>query len=83
MVTEKSWWRRNWKWVVPVGCFAGLVVLITFIGLLFMLIFGAIKSSDVYQQAVNTAVANEHLVQRLGGPVETGWFLNGSIRTTG
>ena len=45
---KRSWWNRNWKWVVPAGCLTPILVCGGFITLVFVFVFGAIKSSDVY-----------------------------------
>lgn len=80
--TQKNWWQRNWKWVVPV---AGgiLLVGITCAVLLFMILFGALKSSDVYQMALKEAQSNPDVVRVLGEPVKPGWWLSGLINVSG
>src|SRR5204863_6238 len=61
MPSERGWWSRNWKWVVPVGCLAPLVVCCGGIGMLVTFVFGAIKSSEPYREAVARGQASPSL----------------------
>jgi hypothetical protein len=79
----RGWWSRHWKWVVPL---LGALMLALFTGviLLFMsALFGMLKSSDAYQQAVREAKANPAVVQALGEPIEEGWLTMGNINVNG
>ncbi len=80
---RKSWWGRNWKWVVPVGCLGAILLLALFIGAIVALVFGVIRSSDVYQDAVETARASAAVQAALGSPVEAGYLVTGSINVSG
>ena len=82
----RSWWSRNWKWVVPVGCLVLLLPLLAFAGFLgaiLAVVFGSIKSTDVYKEALDSARSHPAVVEALGQPVEDGWFMSGSINTSG
>ena len=46
-------------------------------------VYGAIKSSDVYAEAVGSAKASEQVKVVLGEPVEPGWWVAGSLRVNG
>ena len=80
---QKSWFARNWKWFVPVlglgtilacaGCFAVITTTV----------FGAIKSSDAYQQAISIAEGNSAVVEALGTPIQPGFMVSGSIDVSG
>jgi hypothetical protein len=76
---RKSWLRRNWLWLLG-GLFLGGLLLV--FGVI-MLIFGAIRSSDVAKAAVARAQANPDVVQRLGSPLEEGFFVSGSVNVGG
>jgi Cytochrome oxidase complex assembly protein 1 len=88
---KKSWWSRNWIWVVPVGCLASFVACMALVVLLVLgvsgialgTVFGAIKSSDVYQQAIQELEANPAAVQALGLPVKPGLLVTGSVQVNG
>jgi hypothetical protein len=66
------------KWLA-IGCTA-LVVLcgIGILGLVFF-VFGAIKHSDVYRQALSRASSDPRVVEALGTPIEPGWWVSGSV----
>ena len=78
--TQRGWFGRNWIWALPVGCFsmAALSVFCCF-GLVFS-IFGFIKSSDIYKDAIARAQAEPKVTQALGAPVKEGLFVTGSLK---
>lgn len=85
LTTEKNWWQRNWKWVVPV---VGGIILLGVIctALPFITLFGIFenfKSSALYQTALKEVNSNPDVVQALGEPIEAGWWVNGSINISG
>ena len=78
-----NWFGRNWKWAVPVGCASILLVGCLFVALMLTVIFGVIRSSDAYTGAVAAAQASPAVTEALGTPVETGFFVMGSINVSG
>ena len=80
---QKSWWGRNWKWFVPTGCLGLALLLAGFVALLVVVIFGAMKSSDVYKDAVAKAGANPAVIDALGSPIKEGMFLSGNTNVNG
>jgi len=76
---RKSWLRRNWLWLLG-GLFVGGLL---FVFGLFMLILSAIRGSDVAKEAMAQAQSNTAVVQRLGSPVEEGFFVSGSVNVGG
>jgi hypothetical protein len=81
--SERTWWGRNWKWAVPVGCLTPLLGCGGTIGLIFVVVFGAIKSSDVYTEALAKAKADQRVVAVLGEPIEAGYMVSGNIEVNG
>jgi hypothetical protein len=79
---KKGWLGRNWKWLLPVGCLGVLCMIAAFVAAVVLFVFGAIKSSDVYQEALNKAKSNAAVVRELGEPVEPGWLVSGSIKVS-
>jgi hypothetical protein len=79
----RNWWSRNWKWFVPVGCLSSLLLLAGFFAAILMLVFGLIKSSDAYQQAVLKARSSPAAIQALGSPIKEGYFTTGSVNVSG
>jgi hypothetical protein len=80
LLREKGWWERNWKWAVPVSAVA-LVVL--FVAALLAVVFGAFRSSYVYQEVLTRARASPAVVEQLGTPIEPSKFVSGSINISG
>jgi hypothetical protein len=81
--TPKGWWGRNWKWFVPVGCLGSLVLFAAFIAGILFLVFGIMKSSDVYEEALALAEADPAVVEALGDPIDDGLFVSGNINLSG
>lgn len=82
----QSWWSRNWKWAAPVGCLVLLLPLLAltgFVGTILAIVFGAIKSTDVYEEALARARSHPAVVEALGQPVEDGLLVGGNIRVSG
>src|SRR5262249_1081022 len=77
---KQGWFSRNWKWFVPVGCLSMVAIFAAFVGAIIFFIFGTIKSSDVYQQAVTKAKSNGAVIRELGEPIKPGWLVSGSIK---
>lgn len=71
-VPRRSWWSRNWKWVVPVGIGAPIVIGGGFLALIFMLVFGLLTGSVPYTEAVAAAQADAGVTGALGRPLEGG-----------
>ena len=82
-VQQKSWFSRNWIWVVPTGGCLLIIILFAFgIG---AAIFGVSKiftSSAPYEYAVEQASKNPNVIELLGDPVETAGIMQGNISTT-
>ena len=77
---RRSWWSRNWKWVVPVGCLTPLLLIGGCVAAIVMLVFGMIRSSDPYTDAVARAKSDPRVIQHLGEPIETGWWITGNVK---
>lgn len=78
-----SWWARNWKWLVPTGCLTGVAGLAGFIALIVGLVFGLIKSTTPYQQALARAQKDPVVIGRLGAPINGGLLVSGSVNLSG
>src|ERR1700738_1230223 len=75
---RKSWFSRNWKWLIP-------VILVVVFGLPLALIgaiFAAMKNSDVARESVFQAQTNPLVAQGLGAPITEGWLVGGSVSTS-
>jgi len=78
-----NWWTKNWKWFVPTGCFTILILFAAFITLIVMIVFSAMKSSDVYKDALKRAKAEPAVIEALGSPIKDGMFVSGSTNVNG
>lgn len=75
----QSWWSRHWKWVITLGCLTPLLLAGGCIAGLVMFVFGAIRSSEPYKEALQRAQANPEVINRLGSPIEGKWWLTGNV----
>jgi Cytochrome oxidase complex assembly protein 1 len=84
---QRSWWSRNWKWALPVGCLLPIVLcgggFVLFFSLIFGAVTGAIRNSDAYQEGMSRARSNPDVVAALGEPIESGFWISGSINVDG
>jgi hypothetical protein len=80
---EASERRRSWGKIVALGC-GGLAVIgvLVVVGIL-VVVIGAVKRSDVYRQAMQQAQESPAAVAALGEPIEAGWWVSGSVQTSG
>jgi hypothetical protein len=80
---RRSWWGRNWFWVVPTGCLIPVVVCAGFVALILTVVFGAIKSSAPYTESLAAVKQHRQAQELLGEPIEPGFFVTGSINVSG
>jgi cytochrome oxidase complex assembly protein 1 len=62
-----------------IGCGALLVLGCAFVAIIFFVVIGAMKSSDVYRGALARASADARVTQALGSPVKDGLWIIGSV----
>lgn len=70
------------KWLLP-ALIAGSLAILG--GLVFAVIFGVLsilKSTDPYQHALTTAIADPQVQSAIGTPIAEGWLPVGSVNTT-
>lgn len=78
-----NWWTRNWKWFVPAGCLIMALLLVVFVGSILLVVFSAMKSTDVYKDALARAKADPAVIEALGSPVKDGVLLSGNTNVNG
>ncbi|MGH9556166.1 MAG: cytochrome c oxidase assembly factor Coa1 family protein [Terriglobales bacterium] len=79
---QGSWLSRHWGKTLVLGCFGLILAFVVLVSLIMVVAFGAMKSSDVYKQAVARAKANPVVVAKLGTPIEEGFFVSGNIESS-
>ncbi|MCP9932037.1 hypothetical protein KBY82_14745 [Cyanobium sp. AMD-g] len=78
-----SWWGRHWKWLVPAGCLTGLAAVAGFIALIVGLVFGLLKSTTPYKEALAKAQRDPVVISRLGTPIQGGFLVSGNVSLSG
>jgi hypothetical protein len=73
LTPRPNWWKRNWNWFVPVGCFGMLALFVSFVASVALIVFSAMKSTDVYKDALARAKANPAVIEGLGSPITEGF----------
>jgi hypothetical protein len=76
---RKSWWGRNWFWVVPLGCLTPLMLMAGCGVAMFVGVMSLLKSSDVYTQSLAAVQGDPRVAAALGEPIEPSFFLQGNI----
>ena len=80
---NENWLTRNWKWLALVAVIGGIVACIGCVVLFGATIFGALKSSEPYEMAIDRVQENKAAVAALGAPIDTGFLVSGSIEISG
>src|SRR5688500_8539900 len=74
-IPQRSWWSRNWKWFVPVGCFTLLATCGCCIGGGLFVALKGVRGSPVYQDAIARATSSPLAKEALGEPIEPSWMV--------
>lgn len=77
---QKGCLGRNWKWMLPVGCLGLLLGLAALIGGIVFVAMSAMKTSEVYKGALAVAQSHPTAVEKLGQPIQDGWFVTGNVK---
>jgi TonB family protein len=77
---QKGCLGRNWKWMLPVGCLGLILAAVALVGGIVLVAMSAIKSSEVYKGALGVVQSHPAAVERLGQPIQDGWFVQGNIK---
>ncbi|HEA30279.1 MAG TPA: hypothetical protein ENH91_09835 [Leeuwenhoekiella sp.] len=85
LIKRKSWWKRNWKWLVPVSA----IILIS-IGIFFFSVMGGIATdfaqayadTELYENAIKRVNGDETAHRLLGEiePIDKLVILEGEVR---
>ena len=80
---KPNWWKRNWKWFVPLGCFSIALLLVVFVASVVFIVFSAVKSTDVYKDALARAKEHPAVIEALGSPITEGFLVSGNTNVDG
>ena len=73
LIAEKSWWKKNWKWVLPLsGCIAACTFVVISLITGVTDLAQAFADPSLYQNALAEANKNEQVILSLGklGPID-------------
>ncbi len=92
-IKGNEWAWRNKKWesverfkqVQRYWAYASLALLagsLIFAAAIVFGVFGIMKQSDVYKDSLARVQNNPQIIQVLGSPIESGWWISGNINTS-
>ena len=90
--SEWAWQNKRWesvehfKKVQRIWAYCGLgifIIMIAMIPIIFFSVFAIMKSSGAYQMALEKVTSHQKVVALLGEPIEPGFFVSGSVNTSG
>ena len=82
-IRKPNWWKRNWKWFVPLGCVTMALLFLAFVGSILLIVFSAMKATDVYKEALARAKADPAVIEALGSPIKDGFLTSGNTNVDG
>jgi hypothetical protein len=68
---------------VPLGCFGVALLFVAFAGSIVLIVFSAMKSSNVYKEALARANAHPGVIEALGSPIKDGFLISGNTNVNG
>jgi len=68
---------------VPLGCFSVTLLFVAFVGSILLIVFSAMKFTDVYKDTLARAKAHPAVIEALGSPITEGFLLSGNTNVNG
>ena len=68
---------------MPLGCFTVTLLFLAFVGSILVIVFSAMKSTDVYKAALARAKTDAAVIEALGSPIKDGVLVSGSSSVNG
>lgn len=68
---------------MPLGCFGVALLILLFAGSTVLIVFTAMKSSNVYKEALARAKTDSAVIETLGSPIKAGFFMSGNTNVNG
>jgi hypothetical protein len=78
---ERTWWDRNWKWLVPVTCLVPALVCTGAITMILAMVMEFMKSTPPYEQSLAAVTEHAAVREALGTPIEAGWVVTGNVES--
>lgn len=69
--------------MVPVDCLGTVVLTVASCAGIAGIVMGGMKFSWAYSEGVDLARHDKRVVEALGEPIDTGWLVSGSIKSSG
>jgi hypothetical protein len=79
MAPQPSWWSRNWKWAVPVGCLGIVASCMCFGAIAVFTGFTAAKKNEAAVNALSIATGDSEVQAALGPPIHEGSMWSSSV----
>lgn len=77
LVPQPSWWKKNWKWVIPLsGCLTFIILFIIFIGSIFYSVSSAFEEIQPYEYALEKINQDQEITDELGTPIKKDGFIS-------
>ena len=68
---------------MPLDCLTVSVLFLAFVGSILVIVFSAVKSTDVYREALARAKADPAVIEALGSPIKDGFLVSGNTNVNG
>lgn len=68
---------------MPLGCFSVTLLFVAFVGSILLIVFSAMKFTDVYKDTLARAKAHPAVIEALGSPITEGFLLSGNTNVNG
>jgi len=80
LLPEKSWWKRNWTWALPVGgCMTVLIIIGLSIGSIFFGVTSMLEDSVPLEYALKIINEDQEIVAQMGSPIEKNGMVQGEF----
>ena len=85
LIEQKNWWKRNWKWFVPVSGISLFLILIlssSNVGEIGVDLVQAYSDTELYNNALKKVKSNKKVIELLGEiePIDKLAILEGAVR---
>ena len=68
---------------MPLGCLTVALLFLAFVGSILVIVFSAMKSTEVYREALARVRADPAVIEALGSPIKEGFLLSGNTNVNG